>query len=433
MVQYVQEFLDFVDRAPSVFHAVDQMAKRLQKEGFVSLHEHEDWRLVPGGKYYVTRNLSSIVAFSIPNEKFTHFQIVASHSDSPNFRLKPECENTVCDKFVRLNVEKYGGMILHTWLDRPLSIAGRVVVRSENCLTSRLVKLNQTVMIPNLAIHLNRQINDGFKYNPQIDMLPMYGDISAKGKLIKDAAAACDVDPDSIAAYDLSLYCSEPGVVWGRDDVYFSCPRIDDLECAYASLKSFIAVEPTEHINVLAMLNNEEVGSASMQGADSTFLSDALTRAAVALNMNDVQARAAIASSFMVSADNAHSLHPNHPELYDAQNRTFLNEGVVIKHSANQKYTSDAVSDAIFSAVCERAGVPVQRFTNRSDMLGGSTLGNIANTHVSMNTVDVGLPQLAMHSAYETAGTRDIAYMIDALNAFYRTNIATNADGCYAL
>jgi len=433
MIQHVQEFLDFINRSPSTFHAVAAIAEHLQEKGFSPLQENADWQLVPGGKYYVTRNLSAIIAFTVPKEGFTHFQIVASHSDSPNFKLKPTCENTVCDRFVRLNVEKYGGMVLHTWLDRPLSIAGRAIVREGNTLITRLVKLDQTVMIPNVAIHLNRQLNDGFKYNPQVDMQPMYGDITAKGKLIEDVAAACGAEADAIVASDLSLYCSDPGVIWGRDNVYFSCPRIDDLECAYTSLKGFIDVEPAGHVNVFAMLDNEEVGSTSKQGADSTFFADVMVRAAAGLGMTDAQTRAAISCSFMVSADNAHAVHPNHPEMYDAQNRTFMNEGVVIKHSSNQKYTTDAVSDAIFTMICQRAGVPVQHFSNRSDMLGGGTLGNIANSHASMNTVDIGIPQLAMHSAYETAGVKDVAYTIDALREFYKTNIVTTADGSYSL
>jgi len=433
MTEQVQGFLNFIDKATSTFHAVDTMVKQLEEKGFKRLYEHEEWKLVPGGKYYVTRNLSSIMAFAVPEDGFTHFQIVASHSDSPTFKLKPTCENSVCERFVRLNIEKYGGMVMHTWLDRPLSIAGRVVLREGGKLTTKLVDLRKTIMIPNVAAHLNRQLNDGFKYNPQVDMQPMYGDITAKGKLMEDIAEAAGVEADKIVTCDLSLYCAEPGVVWGRDDVYFSCSRIDDLECAYTSFVGFVEAEAKGHVNVVAVFDNEEVGSTSKQGAASTFLTDTLMRTAAAFGMTDAQARAAIVSSFMVSADNAHSVHPNHPELYDAQNRTYMNEGVVIKHSPNQKYTSDAISDAVFSMICERAGVPVQHFSNRSDMIGGSTLGNISNTHASMNTVDIGLPQLAMHSCYETAGCKDVAYMIDALREFYNTNIVTEADGSYSL
>ena len=434
MDQHVQGFLQFIAHAPSAFHAVDAICAQLRENGFTPLSEQQAWQLVPGGRYFVTRNRSSVVAFAVPQEPFTHFQIVASHSDSPTFKLKTHSENAVCDHYVRLNTERYGGMIMSTWFDRPLSIAGRVLVREGSGVTTRLVDLaRDAVVIPNVPIHFNRQVNDGYKYNPQVDLLPLYGDITAKGRLMDDVAAACGVSPDAIVGSDLFLYCRTPGSVWGADEVYFSCPRIDDLECAYTSLQGFMNAQPHGHINVCAVLDNEEVGSLSKQGADSTFLTDVLARAASALGVSDAQLRAALASSFMVSADNAHAVHPNHPEMYDADNRTYMNEGVVIKHNANQKYTTDGVSDAIFSMICARAGVPVQHFSNRSDLPGGSTLGNIANAHASMNTVDIGLAQLAMHSCYETAGVKDVAYMIRALRAFYETDVVTQSDGAYTL
>ena len=434
MNQHIERFLQFIDRSPSVFHAVESAAAQLEEKGFVRLNEKQAWSVAPGGKYYVTRNRSSIIAFTVPEGGFTHFQIVSSHGDSPAFKLKPSCESAVCDQYVRLNAERYGGMIMFTWMDRPLSIAGRVLLREGNSVTTRLVDLNRdAVMIPNVAPHLNRQINDGFKPNPQVDLMPLYGDITAKGRLMEDVASACGADASAIVSSDLFLYCRMPGTVWGLDDVFFSCPRIDDLECAYTSLQGFLAAETRGHINVFAMFDNEEVGSCSKQGADSTFLTDVLSRAASALSMTDAEFRAAVSASFMVSADNAHAVHPNHPEMYDADNRTYMNKGVVIKYSANQKYTSDGVSDAIFSLICERAGVPVQHFANRSDMPGGSTLGNIANSHASMNTVDIGLAQLAMHSSYETAGVKDVSYMIDALTAFYSTDIVMQGDGEFTL
>ena len=434
MNQNVQDFLHFIARAPSAFHAVDVLCQQLRGNGFERLCEHQAWQLVPGGRYFVTRNLSSVIAFTVPQEGFTHFQIVASHSDSPTFKLKTVCENAVCDQYVRLNVERYGGMIMSSWFDRPLSIAGRVLVREGDTLRTRLVDLGRdAVIIPNMPIHFNRQVNDGYTYNPQTDLLPLYGDVTAKGRLMRDIADACGVAPEAIAGSDLFLYCRMPGSVWGADDVYFSCPRIDDLECAYTTVQGFIGAKAVGHVNVCAVFDNEEVGSGSKQGADSTFLADVLARIAAALSMDDAHLRAAVASSFMVSADNAHAVHPNHPEMYDADNRAYMNEGVVIKHNANQKYTTDGVSDAIFSTICARAGVPVQHFSNRSDMPGGSTLGNIANAHASMNTVDIGLAQLAMHSCYETAGVRDIAYMVNALHAFYETNISMRDDGMYAL
>ena len=433
MADHVQLFLDFIQKSPSAFHAVKTICAALDAHGFTPLSETRPWAVVPGGKYYVTRNLSSVIAFAVPETGFAHFQIVSSHSDSPTFKLKYSCEDESAGH-VRLNVERYGGMIMSSWFDRPLSIAGRVLVRSGGALETRLVDLGRdAVLIPNMPIHFNREVNDGYKYNPQVDLLPLYGGAGSKGMLKAEIAKAAGVSEDAIIAQDLFLYARMPGSVWGANNEFFSCPRIDDLECAYASTAAFLASEAAGHINVLAVFDNEEVGSGSKQGADSTFLTDVLTRAGAALGAADGEIRAAIAGSFMASADNAHAVHPNHPEKYDAQNRTVMNGGVVIKHNANQKYTTDAVSCAVFSSLCAMAGVPVQHFANRSDMLGGSTLGNIANKHASMNTVDIGLAQLAMHSSYETAGCADVDYMVRALTSLYSRNIVLHADGALTI
>ena len=325
-------------------------------------------------------------------------------------------------------------MIMSSWFDRPLSIAGRVLVKEGSSLTTKLVDLDRdALIIPNMPIHFNREVNDGYKYNAQVDLLPLFGGKDCKGKLKAEIAKAAGVEESAIVAQDLFLYARQPGVTFGANDEFFCCPRIDDLECAYTSTAAFLESEAKGHINVLAVFDNEEVGSSSKQGADSTLMTDVFARVGAALGASDSEIRAAIAASFMASADNAHAVHPNHPEKYDAQNRTFMNGGVVIKHNANQKYTTDAVSNAIFSTICEMAGVPVQHFANRSDVLGGSTLGNIANNHASMNTVDIGLAQLAMHSAYETAGKKDVAYMVDALKCFYATDVRVVEDGSLTL
>ncbi|MBP3426920.1 MAG: M18 family aminopeptidase [Clostridia bacterium] len=434
MKKSVQNFIRFISASPSAFHAVQSLCDMLDAKGFARLDEHKPFAVVPGGKYYVTRNRSSVIAFAIPEGGLSHFQIAASHSDSPTFKLKPFSEEVVCSKYLRLNVERYGGMIMSTWFDRPLSIAGRAVVREGGRLVTRLVDLGRdAVLIPNMPIHFNREVNDGYKYNAQVDLLPLFGGADAKGALAAQVAEACGAQAQDIVGYDLFLYNRMPGSVWGAQNEFFSCPRIDDLECAYASAEAFLAAVPQGHVNVLAVFDNEEVGSGTKQGADSSFLADVLSRACAALGMDESAQRAAFSASFMVSADNAHAVHPNHPEKYDADNRTFMNGGVVIKHNANQKYTTDAVSCAIFSQICSAAGVPVQQFSNRSDVLGGSTLGNIANAHLSMNTVDIGLAQLAMHSAYETAGCEDLDHMIRALTAFYNAQIETCADGEYLL
>ncbi len=325
-------------------------------------------------------------------------------------------------------------MIMSTWLDKPLSIAGRALVRENGRLATKLVDLDRdAALIPNMPIHFNRDINNGYSYNPQVDMLPALRRQDAKGALGAEIAAKAGVPEADVVACDLFLYNRTPASVWGAHEEFFSCPRIDDLECAYTSLAAFIAAPAAQSRERLRRVRQR--GSRQPVQAGRRFHAAWRRADARAGRAGHVgrQIRAAMALSFMVSADNAHAVHPNHPEKYDEQNRTFMNGGVVIKHNANQKYTTDAVSDAIFAEICAKAGVPVQHFANRSDVVGGSTLGNIANAHVSMNTVDVGLAQLAMHSSYETAGCADVAYMIRALTAFYQTNIATYGDGKYQL
>ena len=419
-MDHLEQFLNYAESSPTAFHAVANLKEDLKQAGFRELKEKDPWFVDGGEKYFVTRNDSAIIAFTVPRSGFAPFRIAAAHSDSPTFKLKPHFEDTVEGAYLRLNVEKYGGMIMSTWLDRPLSIAGRLVIRENNKIATRLVNLDRdAVLIPNMPIHFNRQVNEGYNWNPQVDLLPLYGEGNAAGKLMKELADAAEVSAQDILSHDLFLYSRQPGSIWGADDAFFSCGRIDDLECAWGCMTAFLNSESRDAISVCAVFDNEEVGSLSKQGANSNFLYDTLTRAGFALGASDGEIRAAMADGFMVSADNAHAVHPNHPEKYDRQNRTFMNQGVVIKHNANQKYTTDAVSDAVFTLVCEQANVPVQHFANRSDVPGGSTLGNLSNAHVSLNTVDIGLAQLAMHSACETAGTRDLDYLIRAMEAFW--------------
>jgi len=416
----LERFLTFVEQAPTAFHAVACFRDMLTQKGFCELKETDPWFVDAGGKYFVIRNDSALIAFAVPETGFSSFRIVAAHADSPAFKLKERFEDR-STVYIRLNVEKYGGMIMSTWLDRPLSIAGRLAVRDGDGISVRLVNLDRdAVLIPNLPIHFNREVNNGYKYDPQTDLLPLFGDTENSGSLMDEIAEAAGVKRENILSHDLFLYNRERASVWGQNDAFFSCGHIDDLECAWAGITALAESETKDMINVCAVFDNEEVGSSTRQGADSSFLQDVLTRAGSALGASDSEIRAAIAGSFMVSADNAHALHPNHPEKYDAQNRVYMNKGVVIKRNADQKYTSDAVSSARFTMICERAGVPVQHFANRSDQPGGSTLGNISNTHISVETVDIGLAQLAMHSAYETAGTKDLEYLISALTALFQ-------------
>lgn len=429
-----QNLLDFLEHSPSPYHAVANMTAMLDDAGFVRLEEGEHWNLSEGKDYYVTRNGSALLAFRIPKRDFAGFQIMASHSDSPVFKIKANAEMEVDQKYLKLNVEKYGGMICAPWLDRPLSVAGRVVVQSEAGVETRLVAVDRDLMIiPNLAIHMNRTVNESYEFNPQKDMLPLIGDIRAKGafsKLIAEEAGVAEAD---ILDMDLFLCQRMKGTVLGLNGEFIASPRLDDLQCAFASLAGFLAAKPSDSVAVHCVMDNEEVGSGTKQGAASTFLKDVLHRINAGMGRSEEEYLMALSSSFMVSADNAHSVHPNQTDKADPTNRPYMNEGIVIKYSANQKYTTDAVSAALFKSICKKAEVPYQTFHNRSDMLGGSTLGNISNTQVALNTVDIGLPQLAMHSPYETAGSKDTRYLVEAAKVLFSSSVRGNGNGSYQI
>lgn len=429
-----QNLLDFLEHSPSPYHAVANMTAMLDDAGFVRLEEGEHWNPSEGKDYYVTRNGSALLAFRIPKRDFAGFQIMASHSDSPVFKIKSNAEMEVDQKYLKLNVEKYGGMICAPWLDRPLSVAGRVVVQSEAGVETRLVAVDRDLMIiPNLAIHMNRTVNESYEFNPQKDMLPLIGDIRAKGafsKLIAEEAGVAEAD---ILDMDLFLCQRMKGTVLGLNGEFIASPRLDDLQCAFASLAGFLAAKPSDSVAVHCVMDNEEVGSGTKQGAASTFLKDVLHRINAGMGRSEEEYLMALSSSFMVSADNAHSVHPNQTDKADPTNRPYMNEGIVIKYSANQKYTTDAVSAALFKSICKKAEVPYQTFHNRSDMLGGSTLGNISNTQVALNTVDIGLPQLAMHSPYETAGSKDTRYLVEAAKVLFSSSVRGNGNGSYQI
>jgi aspartyl aminopeptidase len=427
-----KNMVSFIKNSPTAFHAVASIREILAEQGYQEVQESEVWKIVPGGRYYVTRNQSSIIAFKVGTSLDQYnFQVVASHSDSPTFKVKENAQLEVRGKYTRLNTEGYGGMLCATWFDRPLSLAGRVIVKEGNQYVTRLVKVDRDLlMIPNLAIHMNRQVNEGYAYNKQVDMLPLFAEGGCDDDALTELIASeLQVEKAQIYGMDLYLYNRMEPSVWGLHGEYVSCPQLDDLQCAYTSLQGFLQGSHEKSIQVFACFDNEEVGSGTKQGAGSTFLYDVLFRINKSLGKAEEAYYQALASSFMLSCDNAHAVHPNHPDKTDANNCVYMNEGIVVKSHAGQKYTSDALSIAVFKGICEKAGVPVQFFANRSDVAGGSTLGNIAMSQVSMNSVDIGLPQLAMHSAYETAGVKDSEYMVLAVTEFFNSHIeALQAD-----
>ena len=416
-----EKLLEFISSSPTAFHAAETIRKRFLEEGFTELKEEEHWELEKGGKYFVMRNHSAIIGFSIPMNDSGRYHIIASHSDSPSFKIKENPEMSVGGAYVKLNVERYGGMILSTWFDRPLSVAGRMIVRKNGKILEKLINIDRDlVMIPSLAIHMNRDINGGYHYNVQKDMLPLYSGTGEKGKFLDMIAAEAEVRPEDVLGHDLFLYNRMSGTVWGARNEFVSSPRLDDLQCTFASLEGFLQADKKKNIAVHCVLDNEEVGSTTRQGAASAFLKDVLYRIYLALGGDHESYLMALAESFMISADNAHALHPNYTDKSDPVNRPTMNGGIVIKYNANQKYCTDGISAAIFKELCREAEVPYQTFVNRSDIAGGSTLGNISNTQAAMNTVDIGLPQLAMHSAYETAGVKDTESLVRAAKVFYR-------------
>ena len=418
----INGLFEFIKNSPTSFHAVDTVKKMLIGNGYSEIQE-TDVNNAPEGKYFVIRNGSSLIAFKNKANAYG-FMICASHSDHPMFKLKQLSETKTGSNFV-IETERYGGMVHYSWLDRPLSIAGRVLVKTESGVRSVLIDLDRDLIsIPSVAIHLNRTVNDGYKFNPATDLRPLFGDADAEGKLIELIANEAGVKKEDIISHDLYVYNRDEGRLFGANNEFFLAPALDDLESVYTSTVAFLNARDADSIPVLAIFDNEEVGSETKQGAASTFLADTLKRIAP----NEGTYRAMLTNSLMLSADNAHARHPNHGELADALNAPAMNGGVVVKYNASQRYATDGVSDALFRTVCDRAGVPVQSFYNRADLPGGSTLGSISNTVVPVSTVDIGLAQLAMHCATETAGSRDPEMMIKAITEFYSSAIRYNGN-----
>ena len=419
-----EKLMAFLDASVSVYHAAAYLANILEDAGYARLSEGETWNLTAGGKYYLTRGGTAVLAFRVPETTPKGFLMSASHSDRPTFKVKENAELT--GKYTRLTTEKYGGMLIAPWLDRPLSIAGRVMVETEDGVESRLVNIDRDLtMIPNVAIHMNRQANEGYKWNPAVDTLPLLGGADAAGKLndlLEEAAGG------KILGHDLYLYIRQKATAWGMDEEYISSAALDDLQCAWACTQGFLSAEDGGSIPVLCVFDSEEVGSSSVQGAASKLLESTISRICAGLGLEE---QVMLANSFMISADNAHAVHPNHPEFADANNAPVVNGGVVLKFNANLRYSTDGVSAAIFRKVCQKAAVKVQTYCNRADIPGGSTLGNISLSHVSVPTADIGLPQLAMHSCYETAGVDDAIALEKVMTVYYAGSLEVDNDNYY--
>ena len=438
--KYNKDLMTFIDASPVGLFAIDNMAKQFDKAGYFRLYEKDAWDIKPGGKYYVVRDQAAIAAFCVPKKKRFSAMIMASHADSPMFRIKPNPEITVDESYVKLNVEKYGGAILSTWFDRPLSIAGRILVRTGKGIESKLVNIDRDLlMIPSLAIHMDRETNEGHKINIQNEMLPLFAQMQGKDgktgsiKLVDEIAKAAKVKASDIIDSDLYLYNRQTATTYGRDGEFIASGRLDDLQCAFASMQGLLAAKPKNNLAMHCVFYNEEVGSETKQGAGSTFLYDTLHRIYKACGMDEEDYLRALSESFMISADNAHSIHPDRTDKADPTNRPVMNKGPVLKFNADQKYATDGVSAALFRTICDHVDVPVQTFTNRSDMPGGSTLGNISSTRVALLTADIGLAQLAMHSAYETAGVMDTDYLVLTARSLYEAALTRDGDDVFAL
>ena len=419
-VEVGENLIHFIARSPSVFHAVHGVKEALLYSGFTEIREEDPWHIEKGGKYVVTRNGSALIAFTVPEEGARSFHIMASHADSPCFKIKenPEIKE---GPYVKLNVEGYGGMIMSTWLDRPLSVAGRLIVRENGHLAQKLAAVDGTMLvIPSVAIHMDRNVNHKKDWNVQKDLLPLYGLATEKTSFMDVIAASANVKTEDIVAHDLYLYSRVPGTIWGEEKEFISSPKLDDLQCAFAAFRGFMRGKKEKHISVYALFDNEEVGSGTAQGAGSPFLATVLQRLSYSLGFSYDETMAMTAGSFMISADNAHSVHPNHPEYADPVNRPVINGGIVIKYNAQQRYATDAAGAAIWTRACTAADVPSQNFVSNNAVPCGSTIGPISATRLGITTVDVGVPLLSMHSAREMGGVKDGPWLAQALHAYWQ-------------
>ncbi len=423
--EFCRELISFINSSPTPYHVVDNLKKRLSDEGYVELFEENEWTLEGGGRYFTTRGMTSLIAFRIPDaHTLCTFRSILTHSDSPVLKLKTVPHSDTAP--TKLSVEVYGGPILESFLDRPLSLSGRATVAIGSHIENRLVDIKNACLIPRVPPHLSKDI----KLNPSTDLSPLYS--LDKGELFARIAEAAGVGEEDILSLDIYAVPSETGFVWGERDEFISSPRIDNLQSVFSSLSGFLNSCDETSIPVMAVLDNEETGSLSENGADSTFLSDTLRRVSEKLSDTFEDYCRRISQSFFVSCDVAHARHPNHPELFDALNSPVLNGGVAIKYNASGRYVTNSISAGLFSEIAKLAGVPTQTYHNRSDIQGGSTLGRLSLSHVSALSLDVGAPILAMHSALETAGALDTEYLARVFEMFYSVNI-TKENGVYSI
>ncbi|EOD01590.1 M18 family aminopeptidase [Caldisalinibacter kiritimatiensis] len=428
-LKLANELIDFIYESPSAFHAAENVKITLKENGFKELNLRDRWNIEKGGKYFVTKNDSAVVAFVVGMGEVEKdgFRLIGAHTDSPTFRVKPNAEMDTDNKYLKLNTEVYGGPILNTWLDRPLSLAGRVTLKSDNPLfpDNRLVNIKRPILvIPNLAIHMNRKVNEGIELNKQKHTLPLVGlineELEKDDYLVKLLAKELDVEVDRIIDFDLFLYEYEKGKIIGANNEFISAGKLDDLAMVHAGIKALINAEVGKATNVMVCFDNEEIGSRSKQGAGSPMLRTILERIVIALGKDKEDFYRALYSSFMISADMAHALHPNYPEKHDPVNKPIINKGPVIKINANLNYTTDSDSNSVYEMICERAGVPVQKFVNRSDERGGSTIGPITTGQLDIRCLDIGNPMLSMHSVRELGGVMDHYYIIKSFEEFYK-------------
>ena len=428
MKQLAKELIEFVNESPTAYHATSTVKNILDKSGYKELKEVEKWNINKGEKYYLIKNDSALIAFEIGTGEIEEegFRLIGAHTDSPTFKIKPKSEMIVENKYVKLNTEVYGGPILSTWFDRPLSLAGRVTIKGNSPLKplTKLVNVNKPLLIiPNLAIHMHRNVNEGYAINKQKDTLPLLGFINSELErgdyLISILEEELGISKSDILDFDLFLYEYEKGCLLGANEEFISSSRLDDLWMVFAGIKAIAETEENKATKVMICIDNEEIGSLTSQGANSSLLRTILERITLALGKNKEDYFRALSNSVMISADLAHAVHPNQSEKHDPTNRPLLGEGPVIKIAASGSYSTDSYTSSIFQELCNSVNVPYQKFVNRSDVRGGTTIGPITSADLSIPVIDMGAPLLGMHSVRELAAVIDNKYTIDVFKRFY--------------